>query len=119
MNNPNRDFIGPFIVEGEGKAGRGIAKKNRDWIRGKDWGRCIYEGLAPDSCEGPLETDHVLIAWSKVKRHDILNLATACRHQNAFKRDLSPEEFLGDMKAIALRSRLMSANIRRGIWTAW
>ena len=106
---------GPFVVKGTGKDGRGIPEETRHWIRRKDWGSCIYEGLAPDPCRGPLQTDHVLVAWSKLKRHDLLNLAVACEHHNCSKRDLTPEEFLGPELAVALRSRLMFANMRRGV----
>jgi len=109
------NFVGPFEVKGIGKERRGIPKETRDRIQGKDWNKCIYEGLASDACDGPLQTDHVLIAWSKLKRHDILNLATACRHHNCSKSDLTPEEFLGAEKAIVLRARLMFANTRRGV----
>jgi hypothetical protein len=115
MDRIGDNLTGPFIVEGEGKNKRGVPKGARDWIREKDWGECIYEGLAPDPCKGPPQTDHVLIAWSKLERHDILNLATACQHHNCSKNNLTPEEFLGPMEAIVLRERLMSANIRRGV----
>lgn len=109
------NFVGPFEVGGTGRKGRGVPRETRDWIREKDWDGCIYEGLATDPCDGPLQTDHVLAAWSKLKRHDILNLATACRHHNCSKSNLTPEEFLGPEKALALRARLMFANTRRGI----